>query len=158
MSSTFDFMAITNDPLQLVIWNLVQQWMKHFKNLDFPAFNPLQAKHLFTYLYLFTFYLTTMSVFQIIGLSVCLSVSMSVCLSIYLSMALQPFVGPWQLFQFLHLFTQSVGLLGRRSARCKAATSTQDNTNRIKAHRHPCLKWDSNPRSQCLSRRRQFMP
>jgi hypothetical protein len=28
-------------------------------------------------------------------------------------MALQPFVGPWPLFQFLDLFTQSVGLLGR---------------------------------------------
>jgi hypothetical protein len=31
---------------------------------------------------------------------------------IYLSMALQPFVGPWPLFQFLDLFTQSVRLLG----------------------------------------------
>jgi hypothetical protein len=31
----------------------------------------------------------------------------------HLSMALQPFVGPWSLFQFLNLFTQSVGLLGR---------------------------------------------
>jgi hypothetical protein len=28
-------------------------------------------------------------------------------------MALQPVVGPWLPFQFLHLFTQSVGLLGR---------------------------------------------
>jgi hypothetical protein len=28
-------------------------------------------------------------------------------------MALQPFVEPWPLFQFLDLFTQSVGLLGR---------------------------------------------
>jgi hypothetical protein len=31
----------------------------------------------------------------------------------YLSTALQPFVGPWKLFRFLDLFTQSVGLLGR---------------------------------------------
>jgi hypothetical protein len=31
----------------------------------------------------------------------------------YLSMALQPFVEPWPLFQFLELFTRSVGLLGR---------------------------------------------
>jgi hypothetical protein len=30
--------------------------------------------------------------------------------------------------------------------------------NRINAHRHPCLKWDSNPRSQCLRWRRQFIP
>jgi hypothetical protein len=28
-------------------------------------------------------------------------------------MALQPFVGPWPLFLFLDLFTQSLGLLGR---------------------------------------------
>jgi hypothetical protein len=28
---------------------------------------------------------------------------------------------------------------------------------RINAHRHPCLKWDSNPRSQFLSGRRRFM-
>jgi hypothetical protein len=33
-----------------------------------------------------------------------------VTISIYLSMALQPFVGPWQLFQYLDLFTQSEGL------------------------------------------------
>jgi hypothetical protein len=60
-------------------------------------------------------------------------------------------------FQFLNLFTQSVGLHGRGSARRKAATCAQYNTNRIKAHWHPCLEWDSNPRSQCLSGRRQFM-
>jgi hypothetical protein len=31
----------------------------------------------------------------------------------YPTMALQPFVGPWPLFQFLDLFAKSVGLLGR---------------------------------------------
>jgi hypothetical protein len=31
----------------------------------------------------------------------------------------------------------------------------QDNTN---IDIHPCLKWDSNPRSQCSSEIRQFMP
>jgi hypothetical protein len=35
---------------------------------------------------------------------------------------------------------------------------TQDNTNRINAHRHPCLEWNSNPRPQRSSDRRQFMP
>jgi hypothetical protein len=30
--------------------------------------------------------------------------------------------------------------------------------HRIDTHRHPCLEWDSNPRSQCLSERRKFMP
>jgi hypothetical protein len=48
-----------------------------------------------------------------IYLSIYLSTYLSIYLSIYLSMALQPVVGPWPLFQFLHLFTQSVGLLGR---------------------------------------------
>jgi hypothetical protein len=37
--------------------------------------------------------------------------SKTIYLSIYLSMALQPSVGPWPLFQFLQLLTQSVGLL-----------------------------------------------
>jgi hypothetical protein len=43
------------------------------------------------------------------------SIYLSIYLSVYLSisMALQPFVRPWPIFQFLDLFTQSVGLLGR---------------------------------------------
>jgi hypothetical protein len=31
-------------------------------------------------------------------------------------------------------------------------------THRINAHRHPCLEWDSNPRSQRPNERTQFMP
>jgi hypothetical protein len=50
-------------------------------------------------------------------------------LSIHLSMALQPFVGLWPLFPFLDLFTQSVGLPGRGSARREAASCKQDSTN-----------------------------
>jgi hypothetical protein len=55
-----------------------------------------------------------MSVYLFIYLSVCLSIYMSVCLSVYLSsnylsidlsMALQPFVGPWPLFQLLDFYT-----------------------------------------------------
>jgi hypothetical protein len=59
---------------------------------------------------------------------------------ISLSMALQPFVGPWPLFQFLDLFTQSVGLLGRGLARRKADTCTQNK----RTQRHPHLEWNSN--------------
>jgi hypothetical protein len=45
-------------------------------------------------------------------------------------MSIQPFVGPWPLLQFRNvLLTQTVGLLGRGSARRKDATYTQDNTN-----------------------------
>jgi hypothetical protein len=39
----------------------------------------------------------------------------------------QTFVGPGPLFQILDLFTQTTGLLGRGSARRKAATYIQDN-------------------------------
>jgi hypothetical protein len=31
-------------------------------------------------------------------------------------------------------------------------------TQRINAYRHPCFEWDWNPRFQCSSERRQFMP
>jgi hypothetical protein len=49
-------------------------------------------------------------------------------------MALHPFVGPWPLLQFCNLFTPTVGLLGRVMSRRKAATYTQDNTNRMNAY------------------------
>jgi hypothetical protein len=120
-----------------------------------------------------------------VHLSICPFVSLSVCLSLptylpnypptrpfthsttylptylptYLSMALQPFVGPWPLFQFLDLFTQSVGLLGRGISLSQGHyLHTGQHKHNINAHRHPCLKWDSNTQSQCLSERRQFMP
>jgi hypothetical protein len=48
---------------------------------------------------------------------------------VHSSMFLQPFLGPWPLPQFRDLFKQSVGLLGRGSARRKAATYTQNNRN-----------------------------
>jgi hypothetical protein len=44
------------------------------------------------------------------------------------------------------------------STRSEAATYTQDNTNTLITHKHPCLEWDSKPRSQRSSVRRQFMP
>jgi hypothetical protein len=39
----------------------------------------------------------------------------------------------------------------------KAATYTE-HKHRGNADRQPCLKWNSNPRSQCFSGRRYFMP
>jgi hypothetical protein len=79
--------------------------------------------------------------------------------TIYLSMALQTFVGPWVLFQFLNLFTKSVGLLGREMSPSQGRyLHTGQHKQRINAHRHPWLKWDSNRTSQCLRERIQFMP
>jgi hypothetical protein len=53
---------------------------------------------------------------------------------IHSSMALQPFVGPWPLFQFLNLFTQTVGLLGRVNSLSQGATYTGQHKHRINAH------------------------
>jgi hypothetical protein len=57
-----------------------------------------------------------------------------ICVEIHLcihpSVALQPFVGPWPLLQFRNLFLhRRQDSLNEWSARRKAATNTQDNTN-----------------------------
>jgi hypothetical protein len=66
--------------------------------------------------------------------------------------------GPWLLFRFPNLYTVNrVPWTGDQPC-LKAATCTQDNTNRINAHRQPCLEWGSNSRSLCLSGRKRFMP
>jgi hypothetical protein len=44
-------------------------------------------------------------------------------------MALQPFVGPWPLFQFLDLVNSLWDSLDGQSARRKAATYTKNSTN-----------------------------
>jgi hypothetical protein len=62
-------------------------------------------------------------------------------------MALQPFVRPWPLFQFRNPIHSRYDSLDGGSARSKAATYTQNNTNRINAHRRPCLDWDADPLS-----------
>jgi hypothetical protein len=77
----------------------------------------------------------------------------------YLSMVLQLFVVPWSLFQFPDLFTQSVEVAGPVIRPSQGRyLHTGQHKHRINVHRHPCLKWDSNPRSQCLRGQRQFMP
>jgi hypothetical protein len=74
--------------------------------------------------------------------------------SIYCSLDL---VDLGRFFSFL-IHIQSVRPLGWGSGRCRAATYTEQHQHRINAHRYPCLEWDSKPRSQCSSRRRQFIP
>jgi hypothetical protein len=63
--------------------------------------------------------------------------------------ALQPFVGPWPLLQFRNFFYT----VGRTPW-----TSDYLVARPLPTHRHPCLEWASNPRSQCSSERRQFFP
>jgi hypothetical protein len=58
-------------------------------------------------------------------------------------MALENFLEPWPLFQFLDLFTQSVGLLGRGISPSQGFyLHTGQHKHRINTHRHPC-KWNS---------------
>jgi hypothetical protein len=76
-----------------------------------------------------------------------------ICLSVYGSTALC-----WALasFSVSWSFTQSIGLL-RRGISPSQGRYMHTGQNRIIAHRHPCLKLDSNPRSQCSSEWRKFM-
>jgi hypothetical protein len=65
-------------------------------------------------------------------------------------MALQPF-GPWTFFSFFILYT-----VGKTpSTGDQPVAKPLPAQSRINAQRHPCLEWDSNPRSQCSSRRRR---
>jgi hypothetical protein len=55
--------------------------------------------------------------------------------------------------------TQSVGLLGRVICPSQGRyVHTEQHKHGINAHRHPCIEWDSNPRSSLSKERRQFMP
>jgi hypothetical protein len=77
-----------------------------------------------------------------IYLSICLSVCLPVYLSIYGSTAL--FVGLWLFFQFLNPIHSRQDSLDGDGPIVRTLP-----THRLNAHRHPCLKLDSNPRSQC---------
>jgi hypothetical protein len=57
-------------------------------------------------------------------------------------------LGPGCFFSFVILYT-----VGRTPW-----TGDQSVTRPLLTHRYPCLKWDSNPRPQCSSGRRQFTP
>jgi hypothetical protein len=69
---------------------------------------------------------------------------------IHSSTALQPFVGPWPLLQFLNFFYRD----GRTPRTCnqsvvrRLSTTRTTRTQNKRTHSHPCLEYDSNPRSQ----------
>jgi hypothetical protein len=83
------------------------------------------------------------------------NIVLPVCLSVYSSTVLLLDLG--RVFSFVILYT--VGLLGRQISPSQGRyLHTEQHNHRPNAHRHPCLEWDSNPRSQRSSERRQFMP
>jgi hypothetical protein len=80
----------------------------------------------------------------------------NISLSIYGSAALLLDLG--RFFSFLNLYIVGrTPWTGDRQSQGRCL-HTEQHKHRINAHRLPCLEWDSNPLSQCLSERRQFMP
>jgi hypothetical protein len=85
-------------------------------------------------------------------------ISLSLSLPPFLLLPLWSIGHPWNalfLFSFL-ILRQSVGLLGRWIS--PSQSRYLHHKHRINADKHPCLEWDWNPRPQCYSPRRQFMP
>jgi hypothetical protein len=76
---------------------------------------------------------------------------------IYLSMALYPLLGLGRFFSSLIFYTvgRTPWTGDRPVARPLPANRTAQTQK--KGHKYPLFKWDSNPRSQCSSGRRQFM-
>jgi hypothetical protein len=80
------------------------------------------------------------------------NLSLSLSLWLYRPLDLSRF------FSFL-IYTQPTGLLRKGISPSQGRLlDTEQQKHRINAHRHPCLEWDSNPRYQLSSKRRQFMP
>jgi hypothetical protein len=72
-----------------------------------------------------------------------------------------PLLGLGQFFSFLIFYTvdRTPSTGDQPIAKpLPAHRTTGQHKHRINAHRHSCLKWDSNARSQSLSGRRRFMP
>jgi hypothetical protein len=62
-------------------------------------------------------------------------------------------------FSFLVLFTVGrTPLTGDQPVAKPLPTHRKTQTQNKRTHRHPCLKWDSNPWSQCSSERRHSIP
>jgi hypothetical protein len=77
--------------------------------------------------------------------------------AISLAIALEPL---WTLaaFSVSWFFTQSVGFLGRGISPSQGRyLHSEQHKHKINSHRYPCCEWDSDPRSQCSSRRRRLM-
>jgi hypothetical protein len=69
------------------------------------------------------------------------------------STALQPFVGTWPLLQFRNLFYTDgrTPWTSDQPVARPLPTHRKTPTRNKRTHRHPCLEWDSNPRSQLSS-------
>jgi hypothetical protein len=75
-------------------------------------------------------------------------------------MALQPLLGPDHFFSSVFIFYTDgrTPWTSYKTVTRPLPTHRTTQTHNEHIHRHPCLEWDSNPRSQRLSERRQSMP
>jgi hypothetical protein len=84
------------------------------------------------------------------GLSSCAVIGLLIDWFIHSTMAVQLFVGPWPL-QFRNLFFYTDGRTpwtGDQPVARPLPTRRTTQTQNKRTHKHPCLEWDSNPRSQ----------
>jgi hypothetical protein len=79
---------------------------------------------------------------------------------IHLSTALHSFFGPCPLLRFRnHFYTVSrIPWTSTQPAAWPVPTHRTTQTQNKRTHRHPCLEWDSNTRSQRSIERRLFAP
>jgi hypothetical protein len=76
----------------------------------------------------------------------------------FISMALKYFCLTLADVQFLNLYAVSGTLWTGDQPIARPLPKQRSTQTQNKAHRHLCLQWASNPRSQCSSERRRFMP
>jgi hypothetical protein len=83
----------------------------------------------------------------------------AIILPIHSSIVLRPFVWPWPLAQFHNRFYTDGRTAWTSDQPVPRPLPTHRTTQpQTHTHRHPCLEWDSNPRSQRSSEQRKFMP
>jgi hypothetical protein len=112
-------------------------YLPTYLSIYLPAYLPIYMPiYLSIYLtiYLSTYLSDYLPIYLSIYLSTYLPIYISICLPIYLSTVLMDLC---RLLSFL-IYTQWAVLLGPSQGRYL-------HTDRINAHRYPCLQWDSNP-------------
>jgi hypothetical protein len=70
----------------------------------------------------------------------------------------RPLLDRYRFFSFLILFTVGRTPWTGDQLVARPLPYIGQHKHRINANKHPCLEWDSKPRSQCSSKRRQLMP
>jgi hypothetical protein len=95
-----------------------------------------------------------------VGYSVSRPTLEQIIIIINIIMALQPLLGLGRFFSFLILYTvgRTPWTGDQPAARPLLKQRTTQTQNKPTQYRHPCLEWDSKPRSQRSSERRQFTP